>query len=105
MSERKRIPELDVKRVAELAKLALTPEEEARMEKELKAILSYFAMLDEVDVEGIEPLFNPHEGQAWLREDEPGQPLEREQALADAPDRHLDFFRAPSPIREVRKKQ
>lgn len=105
MGGEKRIPEIDVRRVAELAKLALTPEEEARMGEELKAILAYFAMLDEVEVEDTEPLFNPHEAHARLREDVPAQPLDREEALADAPDRHLDFFRAPSPIREVRKEK
>lgn len=45
-----------VKRVARLARLAVTDEEARRMEGELNAILGFVEQLNEVDVTGVEPM-------------------------------------------------
>ena len=45
-----------VKRVAHLARIAVTEEDAARMEGELNAILGFVEQLSEVDVEGVEPM-------------------------------------------------
>lgn len=45
-----------VKRVARLARIAVTEEEAARMEGELNAILGFVEQLREVNVEGVEPM-------------------------------------------------
>lgn len=41
----------DIKGIAKLARLALTPEEEIRYAEELSAVLSYIDILNEVDTE------------------------------------------------------
>ncbi len=43
----------DVCRVAELANLELTPEEEPRMQRDLNAILGHIAQLNELNTSGI----------------------------------------------------
>ena len=49
MSEHERVAAEDVRRVAELANLELTTEEEVRMQRDLNAILDYVAQLNELD--------------------------------------------------------
>jgi len=45
-----------VRRIARLARLAITDEEAARLEHELSGILDWVAQLDEVDVSAVEPM-------------------------------------------------
>ena len=45
-----------VKRVARLARIAVTDEDAGRMTGELNAILGFVEQLNEVDVEGVEPI-------------------------------------------------
>ena len=45
-----------VKRVARLARIAVTTEEAERMTGELNAILGFVEQLNEVDVTGVEPM-------------------------------------------------
>ena len=45
-----------VRRVAELASLELTAEEEPRMQRDLNAILGYIGQLAELDTRAIEPM-------------------------------------------------
>ena len=45
----------DVRRVAALARLELTPDEQERLTTELSSILDYMEKLNELDTEGVEP--------------------------------------------------
>ena len=45
-----------VKRVAHLARIALNDEDVPKMQDELNAMLGFVAQLDELDVDGIEPM-------------------------------------------------
>jgi aspartyl-tRNA(Asn)/glutamyl-tRNA(Gln) amidotransferase subunit C len=45
-----------VKRVAHLARIAVTEAEVPHLQGELNAILAFVAQLDEVDVSGVEPM-------------------------------------------------
>ena len=47
--------EIDVKHVANLAKIRLSPQEMAEIEKDLRSILEHIERLGEVDVEGVPP--------------------------------------------------
>jgi aspartyl-tRNA(Asn)/glutamyl-tRNA(Gln) amidotransferase subunit C len=48
-------PGFDVKYVAHLARLALTPEEEQKFQAQLDHVLGYIAKLNELDVSHVEP--------------------------------------------------
>lgn len=79
--------EIDVKHVAELARIRLTPEEMREVEKDLRGILDHIERLSEVNVEGVTPMFGPAK-QAGLRpapdEVRPGLPREALMKLAPA---------------------
>ncbi|MDD5317807.1 MAG: Asp-tRNA(Asn)/Glu-tRNA(Gln) amidotransferase subunit GatC [Candidatus ainarchaeum sp.] len=62
---------VDVGKVARAAKVRLDAAEAARFSWEIEGILENFQKLGEVDVEGIEPSFNPLRAKAELREDVP----------------------------------
>ena len=76
----------DIRHIAELAKLGLTPEEEARFQGQLSAILDYFARLQEVDTSAIPATATVLPVRNVMREDEVQPSLSREDALANAPD-------------------
>jgi aspartyl-tRNA(Asn)/glutamyl-tRNA(Gln) amidotransferase subunit C len=45
-----------VRRIARLARLAITEEEAGRLEQELSGILDWVAQLDEIDTSAVEPM-------------------------------------------------
>ncbi len=56
-----------------LSKLKLKSSEIEKMKTDMNEILEYMKMLDEVDVNGYEPLFTPIEDPMTPREDKPEQ--------------------------------
>ncbi len=83
--------------VARLARLRLTDDEAGRMAAELSSILGHVERISELDLEGVEPTSHVVEVANALRADVPHTSLEREVALAAAPDRTDDGFLVPSP--------
>lgn len=66
----------EVKKVAQLANLYLSNEEEERFSKQLTAILDYVSKLDELATDGIEPLFSIEKERMEMREDKIEKGLE-----------------------------
>lgn len=95
------ITETDIRRVAELANLALTEEEVARMAQDLSGILTHVDKLNELDTSGVEPmsqvLFDA-EDTATLREDRERPCLSNQEALANAPLAGSGYFKVPKVI-------
>jgi aspartyl-tRNA(Asn)/glutamyl-tRNA(Gln) amidotransferase subunit C len=89
------IDRAQVRHVARLARLALTPEEEERLAAQLGHVLEYIERLMSVDVSGVEPLSFAGEAGLPLREDEPLPPLPREKVLAAAPEHDGQSFVVP----------
>lgn len=83
--------------VARLARLQLTDDEVQRMSGELSSILDHIERISELDLAGVEPTTHVVEVANALRADEPRPCLDREVALASAPDRTEDGFLVPSP--------
>ena len=80
-------PQMAVKQVAELAKLALSEEEEARMGDELNAILSFAEALQKVDTTDVPMTAHVIPTENVLREDVPSPSFDREKLLMNAPTR------------------
>ncbi len=95
------ITEAEIRRVAELANLALTEDEIARMAKDLSGILEHVDKLNELDTSGVEPmaqvLFDAEET-ATLREDQERPCLTNRDALANAPVAGAGYFKVPKVI-------
>ena len=90
----------DVLRIAELSRLALTPEERTRLGRELAAILTYVEQIGAIDTAGIEPTSHVQLDRPTLRPDDVTPSLSREAALRNAPDaaRGSGLFRVPKVI-------
>lgn len=85
---------IDVKKVAELASLKLTLEEETKFEKQLSDILTYVEKLKEVKTEGVEQTAQVTGLQNVKREDDTTQvSLTQDEALKGAKDNHNGFFK------------
>lgn len=88
----------DVRRVAALARLRFSDEEEARMAEEMSRILEYVDTLDEVDTAGVPPMSHPLDLENVTRPDDVKQRIDSEQALAPAPDAADDYIRVPKVV-------
>jgi len=87
--------DLDVKYVAHLARLALTPEEEQKMAAQLGQILGYIEKLKEVDISGVEPTAHAFPLVNVTRPDEVRPSLSQADALRNAPSQANGLFRVP----------
>jgi len=85
----------EVRHVATLARLSLTPEEEQAYAQQLSAILDAVAQLQAVDVTGVVPTSHASLGGSLLREDAQRPSLLPERALANAPERAGTLFCVP----------
>ncbi len=84
-----------VRKVAHLARLNLTPDEEGVLPEQLSGILDYVEQLKELDTEGIEPTTRAIDVSNIFREDKQKTFGDRESLLENAPEREEDFFRVP----------
>ncbi len=95
------ITETEVRRVAELANLALTDSEIARMAQEMSDILTHIDKLNELDTTNVEPmtqvLFDAPDT-ATLREDVERPSLSNTEALANAPISGVGYYKVPRVI-------
>ncbi len=87
-----------VRRVAKLARLHIEEPEVARLATELSGILGWIEQLNEVDVDGIEPLTGAAQMALRLRADEVTDGGIAEQVLANAPDRAGAFYAVPKVV-------
>jgi len=87
--------QFDIKYVAHLARLALTPEEETKLSAQLGNILGYIEKLREVDVSKVEPMAHAVPLINIVRADEISESLSREEALRNAPARANGLFIVP----------
>ena len=87
-----------VKRVAHLARIAVTEEDAARMEGELNAILGFVEQLSEVDVEGVEPMTSVTPMAMKKRVDVVTDGAKAEDIVANAPDSTDNFFVVPKVV-------
>ena len=105
------VSEQDVSYVADLAHLELTPEERARMLKDLNSILAYVERLNQLDTSNVEPMaqvssrygvskdVKPGEAFAYaMRPDELRPCLPHEEAMQNAPQTDGTFFKVPKVI-------
>jgi aspartyl-tRNA(Asn)/glutamyl-tRNA(Gln) amidotransferase subunit C len=87
-----------VRRIARLARLAVTEEEVPHLEAEINAILSFVEELGAVDVEGVEPMTSVIPMKLPLRADVVTDGEIEGLVLANAPLTEDDFFLVPKVI-------
>ena len=84
-----------VRRIARLARINLTPDELDQFAGQLSDVLNYVDQLNELNTEDVEPTTHPLKISNVFRQDQIGQSLSNEQALANAPRKHANFFAVP----------
>ncbi len=87
--------DFDIRYVARLARVALTPEEEKKLGDQLGLILGYIDQLKQVNVEGVEPLSHAVPLFNVTRPDIPGASLDHDAALRNAPAKSSGLFVVP----------
>jgi aspartyl-tRNA(Asn)/glutamyl-tRNA(Gln) amidotransferase subunit C len=88
----------DVDKVADLARLEISPEERERYAKQLSAILEHAQDIAKLDVSQVQPTAHILPLQNVWREDVNTPGLTREEALGNAPDKSKGCFRVPKII-------
>ncbi len=87
-----------IRRIASLARIRVEEHEVETLQTELNSILGWIEQLNEVNVDGVEPLTGGARMAMKMRDDvvtDGGYP---EKVLANAPDRNGDFFAVPKVV-------
>ena len=103
LREAKRIMKIDnalVERLAELSKLEFETEEKERIKTDLQNIFNLVEKLNEVNVEGVEPLIYMSEERNVLRKDVVQGEVPKVEALLNAPQKDSDYFKVPKVIKK-----
>ncbi len=85
----------EVRKVASLARLSLSDAELTIYGEQLTHILGYVKVLDEIDIDGIEPMPHAVELSNVFRKDVRQPSLSPAEALANAPKTDGRFFQVP----------
>jgi len=88
----------EVQRVAVLARLRLTPEEQSSLTDELDRILGYMDKLNQLDTADVDLFSHAANITNTLREDRVTNRPNADALLANAPDRDGTFFKVPKII-------
>ncbi|RPI36465.1 MAG: Asp-tRNA(Asn)/Glu-tRNA(Gln) amidotransferase subunit GatC [Nitrospiraceae bacterium] len=89
---------ISIEHLAQLARLSVSADEKILFANQIDSILSYMDTLNELDTGSIEPTSHVISLSNVVREDEPKDSLDREDALMNAPDRTEKFYRVPKII-------
>lgn len=87
-----------VRKVARLARIAVRDDELEPLAKEISGILDWVEQLQELDVEGIEPMTSAVPMRLKRREDVVTDGNRRDDVLANAPDAREGFFAVPKVV-------
>ncbi|WKZ82496.1 MAG: Asp-tRNA(Asn)/Glu-tRNA(Gln) amidotransferase subunit GatC [Acidimicrobiia bacterium] len=87
--------EIDIAKVARLARIGLSPDDLAHHSEQLQVILEHAARVQALPTEGVEPTAHPLPMVNALRSDEVEPTLDRDEVLSQAPDREGPYFRVP----------
>jgi aspartyl-tRNA(Asn)/glutamyl-tRNA(Gln) amidotransferase subunit C len=90
--------EIDIKYVAHLARIALSPDEEKKLATQLGGILGYIEKLNTLDVTSIEPTAHAVPLVNITRADEVQSSLPHEEALRNSPRQANGLFIVPKVV-------
>ncbi len=97
--ERNRISKEEILHLAHLARLDLDEAAVDAMQQDMDKILTFVDKLNELDVEGVEPLKYMNDDINVLRKDEVRQEFTQAQALRNAPQKDSDYIKVPKVLK------
>ncbi|MEM0064068.1 MAG: Asp-tRNA(Asn) amidotransferase subunit GatC [Metallosphaera sp.] len=86
-----------IRKLERLALISLNEEERKEFLKDLNKILEFFNKIDELNLEGVEPMFHPISS-GKLRDDKVEPPLPRDEALLNARKKKDGYIIGPSTL-------
>ncbi len=89
-----------VDRLADLSKLEFDENAKEGLKKDLQKIFDLVQKLEEVNVDGVEPLIYMTDEKNVLRKDVIRDTVSKEEALQNAPQRDTDYFKVPKVIKK-----
>lgn len=92
------IDEQTAARVAKLARIKVEPEALPALAQEFSTILGFIEQLNEVDVEGVEPMTSVTPQKLYRRADQVSDGSQQDKVLANAPDAREGFFAVPKVV-------
>ncbi len=85
---------MNVRYVAQLARLSLSDEEVERLRGEMSSLIAEVSVLEQIDTTGVEPTGHAVENvHTVMRDDTPIDPMPVEDVLLNAPRREGGYFR------------
>lgn len=89
----------EIRHLAHLSRLEFSEEEMKDMQGDMDKILGFVDKINELDLEGVEPLIYLSEERNVLRADASKSILSKDEALKNAPDKDTDYFRVPKVLK------
>jgi aspartyl-tRNA(Asn)/glutamyl-tRNA(Gln) amidotransferase subunit C len=89
-----------IEKLAHLARLKFNDAEKEEIKNDLQRMIVFVEKLNELDLEGVEPLMHMSNEVNVLREDEIKGSVSREEALKNAPLHDEQFFKVPKVIKK-----
>ena len=89
-----------VEKLARLARLRFDDTEKEEIRSDLQRMIGFVEKLNELDLQGTEPLLHMSTESNVLREDEVAGSISREEALKNAPMQDGKFFKVPKVIKK-----
>ena len=89
-----------VDKLAHLSRLEFNPADKEEIKNDLHRMISFVEKLDELNLEGTEPLLHMSANVNVLRDDEVKGSVSREEALKNAPAHDDQFFKVPKVIKK-----
>ena len=89
-----------VDKLAHLSRLEFSDTEKGAIKNDLQRMIGFVEKLNELDLQGVEPLPHMSEEVNVLREDETGGSVSRTEALKNAPLHDEQFFKVPKVIKK-----
>jgi aspartyl-tRNA(Asn)/glutamyl-tRNA(Gln) amidotransferase subunit C len=89
-----------IEKLAHLSRLQFNDSEKEEIKHDLQRMIAFVEKLNELDLEGVEPLLHMSDEVNVLREDEIKGSISREEALKNAPAHDEQFFKVPKVIKK-----
>jgi aspartyl-tRNA(Asn)/glutamyl-tRNA(Gln) amidotransferase subunit C len=89
-----------IEKLAHLARLEFNDAEKEEIKHDLQRMIAFVEKLNELNLEGVEPLLHMSDEVNVLREDEVEGSISREDALKNAPFHDGQFFKVPKVIKK-----
>jgi aspartyl-tRNA(Asn)/glutamyl-tRNA(Gln) amidotransferase subunit C len=89
-----------IDKLSKLAMLQFNDEEREEIKSDLEKMIGFVDKLKELDTTGVEPLLHMSDNADILREDVPGNMVNREDAFRNAPVHDQQYFKVPKVIKK-----